>query len=97
MSGRAAPSPRRAPSGTASGPPRSSPNVGYQWRFGSWRLGGALGIIQSGSYNGGDTFIAPAPIVSYDFGRFMLNGVFFPKVTDVNEIAVLAAYLTIGF
>ena len=72
-------------------------DVGYQWRLSNFRIGAALAIAQSPTYNDGRTFIAPIPVVSYDFGRVMLNAVYFHKVRNMNEIAAFGAYLTIRF
>jgi hypothetical protein len=68
--------------------------VGYQWRFGNLRAGGALAVLHSRSYNKNRAFVTPIPIVSYDFGTVMLNTVYAPKVTDLNEIAAFGFYLT---
>jgi hypothetical protein len=70
-------------------------NVGYQWRFSNFRIGAALAIAQSHTYHDGQAFIAPIPVVSYDFGRVMVNAVYFHKVRGMNEIAAFGAYLTI--
>jgi len=72
-------------------------DIGYQWRFSNFRIGGALAIARSPTYHDGHTFIAPIPVVSYDFGRVMLNAVYFHKVRGMNEIAAFGAYLTIRF
>ena len=70
--------------------------AGYQWRLGtSWRAGGGLALFQSETYNEGSAFIAAVPIVSYDFGPVMLNAVFFPKVSDFNEVGAFGFYLTV--
>ena len=48
--------------------------MGYQYKVGSrWRLGGALVAVQSSTYNHGDPFIAPLPILTYDLGPVKLN------------------------
>ena len=70
--------------------------LGYQFKFGkNWRIGGALALFDSRTYNGGAAFIAPVPLVTYDFGPVKLNAVYFPKVAQYNEIAAYGFYISI--
>jgi hypothetical protein len=70
--------------------------AGYQYKLGPrWRLGGALVALQSETYNRGNLFIAPLPIVSYDFGRVALNATYVPAYRDYNEFAVFGFYFSV--
>lgn len=71
-------------------------DIGYQWRLGHWRLGGALAVAQASIYNEGKAFIAPLPIVSFDVGAASINGTYFPR-TAGNGLAAFALYLTLRF
>lgn len=73
-------------------------SLGYQFKMGGrWRLGGALAVFNSRTYNDGAAFISMIPLVTYDFGRFRLNMVYFPKFGHYNEIAAFGFYLGIPF
>ena len=70
---------------------------GYQFKLGErWRLGAALPLIYSRTYNHGRAFIAPIPLVTYDVGPVKLNAVYAPR-TDQNRFAVFGFYLSIPF
>ena len=58
------------------------------------RLGLALVVFNSKTYNGGDTFLAPLPVAAWDFGPVELNVVYMPKVTKINDINTLGFWLT---
>ena len=60
----------------------------------SARLGLALVVFNSKTYNQGETFLAPLPIAAWDFGRAQLNVVYMPKVTKINDINTLGFWLT---
>ena len=69
--------------------------AGALWKVtAGWRLGGALAILDSDTYNRGRTFIAPLPLAAYEFRSATLNFVYLPKVSDVNEVATLGFWLT---
>jgi hypothetical protein len=59
-----------------------------------WRLGGALAAFKSDTYNRGDAFIAPLPLAAYEFRSLTLNFTFIPRMSEVNEVATLAVWLT---
>ena len=59
------------------------------------RLGAALALFHSDTYNGGDPFIAPLPVAAYDFDRVTFNMVYLPKVRDFNSINTLGFWLTV--
>lgn len=60
----------------------------------SARLGLALVLFNSKTYNEGNTFIAPLPVAAWDFGAGQLNVVYLPKVTKINDINTLGFWLT---
>ena len=70
--------------------------VGYQFKLGeSWKLGGALALMDSPTYNRGATFIGMIPLVTYDLGLIKVNAVYFPKVANYNQIAAFGFYLSV--
>jgi hypothetical protein len=70
--------------------------VGYQFKLGErWRLGGALVALHSETYNHGDPFIAPLPILSYDMGVLALNAIYVPAYRAFNEFAVFGFYFSV--
>ena len=72
--------------------------MGYQYKLGErWRVGGALVGVHSQTYNRGNPFIAPIPIVTYDLGAFKVNAMFVPKYGEYNRFAVFGFYFSIPF
>jgi hypothetical protein len=70
--------------------------VAYQFKFGAhWRLGGALVGVHSPTYNNGAFFVAPLPILTYDFGLVKLNAIYVPKYGDYNRFAVYGFYISL--
>jgi hypothetical protein len=70
--------------------------LGYQYKLGRrWRLGGALLVVHSKTYNDGSAFIAPLPILTYDFGTVKLNAVYVPRYRGYNEFAVFGFYFSL--
>jgi hypothetical protein len=70
--------------------------VGYQFKLGeSWKVGAAVALMDSPTYNRGATFIGMIPLVTYDLGRIKLNAVYFPKVANYNQIAAFGFYLSV--
>jgi len=70
--------------------------LGYQFKVGSqWKMGGALAVMNSKTYNGGTTFVAMIPLITYDLGRIKLNATYLPRVPGYNEIAAFAFYISI--
>jgi hypothetical protein len=59
------------------------------------RLGGGLVLLKSETYNGGKAFIAPAPVLAYEWRRVTFNTVYFPKWRDVNRTNQLGFWLTV--
>lgn len=58
-------------------------------------LGGAIAAFHSDTYNQGDPFIAPVPLLSWDIGRVTANVIHFPKVKGFNDINTTGLFLTI--
>ena len=70
--------------------------VGYQYKLGErWRLGGALAGFHSRTYNHGDAFITPIPILTYDFGPARLNMIYLPRYGDYNHFSVFGFYFSV--
>lgn len=69
--------------------------MGYQYKFfDNWRFGAAVLAVQSKTYNNGDAFIAPLPILTYDLGAVKLNAIYVPKYGDYNRFAVFGLYFS---
>ena len=70
--------------------------VGALWQVvGGLQIGAALAVLNSDTYNQGKTFLAPLPLVAYDFGPVMVNLTYFPKISDYNEVATLGLWFTL--
>jgi hypothetical protein len=59
------------------------------------RLGGALALFKSETYNHGKAFIAPVPLAAYEFRRVTFNLVYFPKLREQNPTNQVGAWVTI--
>jgi hypothetical protein len=59
------------------------------------RLGGALAIFHSDTYNRGAAFFAPLPLAAWEWRAVTLNMVYFPKVSQMNEINTLGFWVTL--
>lgn len=69
--------------------------VGPAWQVsGGWHASVALALFKSDTYNRGRAFIAPLPLVGYEFRSVTLNFTFIPKVAQFNEIPTFAMWLT---
>jgi len=53
--------------------------------------------VHSDTYNHGDAFIAPLPILTYDLGPVSLNAIYVPHYRDYNKFAVFGLYFSIPF
>lgn len=60
-----------------------------------FRLGAALTLFHSNTYNGGDTFVAPIPLFAVCFDRVTVNLAHFPKVSKFNSVNTTGMFLTI--
>jgi hypothetical protein len=62
---------------------------------GGLHVGAALVAMNSDTYNRGKTFLAPLPVIGYDFGPAMVNLTYFPKVSNYNEVGTLGLWFTL--
>lgn len=70
--------------------------MGYQFKLDKrWRLGGALTAIYSETYNDGNLFLAPIPILTYDLGAVKVNAIYVPRYSEYNKFAVFGFYLSV--
>lgn len=60
-----------------------------------FNVGAALTAFHSDTYNNGDPFVAPIPLVAIRFERVTVNFTHFPKIRNFNEVAATAMYFTI--
>jgi hypothetical protein len=69
--------------------------VAALWHVGGgFHAGAALVVFDSPTYNNGRAFVAPIPLVGYDWGAFTLNATFVPKVERFNDVATLGVFVT---
>lgn len=72
--------------------------LGYQYKFAKrWRIGGALAVVHSDTYNDGITFLAMIPLITYDMGRVKINATYLPKLGHYNEVDAFGFYISIPF
>ena len=70
-------------------------DITYQYElFDRFRAGVGLFFLHTPTYNDGDAFVAPLPVVSYDFGPVELNVAYAPRVQNVNDINTLGFFVT---
>lgn len=60
-------------------------------------LGVALTAFHSDTYNQGDAFIAPIPLLTYRFDQVTVNFTHFPKIGDINSVHTTAMFFTFPF
>jgi hypothetical protein len=58
------------------------------------RLGGALALFHSKTYNKGQAFVAPLPIAAYEWRSVTFNVAYAPRLGNVNVVNVLDFWLT---
>ena len=69
---------------------------GALWHAGEHlRLGGALALLKSETYNFGKAFVAPVPLAAYEMRRVTFNLVYFPKWRDQNPTNQVGAWATL--
>jgi hypothetical protein len=69
--------------------------AGAWWKAGeSLRLGAALALFKSETYNGGDPALAPLPLAAWEFRSVTVNAAFAPRIAGVNEVSTLLFWLT---
>ena len=72
--------------------------LGYQFKLGKhWRIGGALALVHSETYNKGVGFVAMIPLVTWDLGPIKLNATYLPKFGDYNKVDAFGFYISIPF
>ena len=59
-----------------------------------WRVGGAIVVLDSATYNRGKTTLAPVPLAAYETRPVTFNFVYLPRVADINEVATLGFWAT---
>jgi hypothetical protein len=59
-----------------------------------WRLGGALVLLDSDTYNRGKTVLAPVPLAAFETRVLTFNFVYLPELSDVNGVATLSFWAT---
>jgi len=70
--------------------------AGALWHAGEHlRLGGALALLKSDTYNFGKAFIAPVPLAAYEMRRVTFNLVYFPKWRDQNPTNQVGGWVTL--
>lgn len=70
--------------------------LGYQFRLGRrWKVGAALAVMHSRTYNNGTAFVGMIPLVTWHLGRIKLNAVYFPEFGHHNQVDVLGFYFSL--
>lgn len=70
--------------------------VGALWTVaGGLQVGAAVAVFNSDTYNDGRTFVAPLPLLAYDFGPATVNLTFFPKIERYNDVATIGFWVTL--
>ena len=59
--------------------------------------GVALLLFHSATYNSGRAFVAPIPMLTYDFGGAQLSAAYAPRFETYNRFAAFGFYLSIPF
>ncbi|HZP94083.1 MAG TPA: hypothetical protein VFB20_14555 [Burkholderiales bacterium] len=72
--------------------------LGAQYRFAeAWKAGLAVGYAKSRSYNDGKPFVAPIPVLTYEYRRIAFNAVLLPYEDSGPKIVGAAFFMTIPF
>jgi len=70
--------------------------AGALWHVaGGFRVGAALAVMHSDTYNDGRTFVAPLPLVAWDLRPATINLTFFPKIERYNDVATVGLWVTL--
>ena len=71
---------------------------GLFWKPGGeasgWRAGGALAFVHSANYNGGRAFVAPFPLLAYEWRSITVNMTFIPRISKMNDINTIGLWVT---
>jgi hypothetical protein len=69
--------------------------AGAHWHASeSARLGLALVVFNSKTYNSGSTFVAPLPLAAWELRWATLNVMWSPKIKQINDVNTLGFWLT---
>jgi hypothetical protein len=60
----------------------------------SLRLGAAIALFKSETYNDGNLALAPLPIAAWETRSLTFNAAFAPRIPGVNEVSTLSFWLT---
>jgi len=70
--------------------------LGYQFKLDKhWRIGGALALVNSHTYNDGAALVGMIPLVTYDLGPIKINAAYFPRFRRYNEVNAFGLYINI--
>jgi hypothetical protein len=73
-------------------------SLSWRYKLGTrWSLGAGASFFYSPSYNHGDPFVAPFPVLAFRVKRLALQSIYFPKYKKANENSVFGLYATIYF
>jgi len=73
-------------------------SLGYQYKIGErWKIGGAVAVANSRTYNRGATFVGMIPLVTYDLGLIKVNAVYFPRIANYNDVDAFGFYVSLPF
>ncbi len=66
----------------------------WQYKFGWFRIGPSVTVMQSRSYNHGNIFAAPLLLISLRYKSVSVNALPIPKYKDRNRNSALAFFIT---
>ena len=73
-------------------------SVSWRYKLGTrWSLGAGASFFYSPTYNHGNPFVAPFPVLAFRVKRLALQTIYFPKYKKANENSVFGFYATIYF
>lgn len=58
------------------------------------RLGAALALFKSETYNSGDLALAPVPLAMWEWRWLTINAAYAPRIGDLNKVSTLSFWLT---
>ena len=58
------------------------------------RLGAALALFRSETYNSGDLALAPLPLAAWEWRWLTINVAYAPRISGLNEVSTLSFWLT---
>src|SRR5262249_10174744 len=73
-------------------------SLSWRYKFGTmWSLGAGASFFYSPSYNHGNPFVAPFPVLAFRVKEIAFQTIYFPKYKHANENSVFGLYATIYF